>query len=189
MKRIFIAALILCATIARAQDAEPTATVEKSIFNVQPGFLGLYANNEYGLSSHIALRTEVGLEAGFTVRTDDSEWAILPMVNLEPRFYYNIEKRAGKGRNVSGNAANFVTISTRLNPDAVIYSTNGETRMATSLAFIPKWGIRRNIGTSNFNYEVGIGLGYYTLLGKDKKHYDEKEGAALDLHLRIGYRF
>lgn len=189
MKRILcISALILCATVTRAQDA-PTATVEKSIFNVQPGFLGVYANNEYGLSSHIALRTEVGLEAGFSIRPDDSEWAILPVVNLEPRWYYNIEKRAGKGRNVSGNAASFVALSTRFNPDAIIYSTNGEIEMAASLAFIPKWGIRRNIGQSNFNYEAGIGIGYYTLLGDDKKHYEEKEGVAVDLHLRIGHRF
>jgi hypothetical protein len=189
MKRIFIAALILCATIIRAQDAETTATVEKSIFNVQTGFLGLYANNEYRLSNHIALRTEVGLEPGFTIRPDDSEWSLLPMINLEPRYYYNIEKRAGKGRNVSGNAASFFTVSVRCNPDLVLYSTQEDAKMATFLAFIPKWGIRRNIGTSNFNYEAGIGIGYYTLLGKDKKYYDRTSDVAIDLHLRIGYRF
>jgi hypothetical protein len=190
MKRIFIAALMLCATVTRAQDSEAaTATVEKSIFNVQTGFLGLYVNNEYGLSSHIALRTEAGLEAGFTARPDDSEWAIAPMLNLEPRYYYNIEKRAGKGHNVSGNAASFVTISARLNPGLLVYSTQENAKMATTLTFVPKWGIRRNIGNSNFNYEVGIGIGYYTLLGNDKKYYDDKEGIALDLHLRIGYRF
>ncbi|MFP9098737.1 hypothetical protein ACLI09_06770 [Flavobacterium sp. RHBU_24] len=189
MKRIIcIAAVIFCITITHAQDA-PAATVEKSVFNVQTGFLGLYANNEYGLSNHIALRTEVGLEPGFTIRPDDSEWSVLPMINLEPRYYYNIEKRAGKGRNVSGNAASFFTVSVRCNPDLVLYSTQEDAKMATFLGFVPKWGIRRNIGQSKFNYEAGIGIGYYTLLGNDKKYYDETEGVALDLHLRIGYRF
>jgi len=190
MKCILIAALMLCVTVTRAQDA-PAATVEKSIFNVQTGFLGLYANNEYGLSSHIALRTEVGLEAGFSIGPGDSEWGLAPMINVEPRWYYNIEKRAGKGDNVSGNGASFVTLSTRLNPGVLIYASDDNIKMATSLAFIPKWGIRRNIGKSNFNYEVGIGIGYYTLLGKDKKYYDryDRQNVAVDLHLRIGYRF
>ena len=165
------------------------ASVEKSIFNIQTGFLGLYANNELGLSSKFALRTEIGLDAGFSVSAYDNNWGLIPMINVEPRYYYNITKRAAKGRNISGNAANFITLTTRLNPGIIVYASNDNAKAATSLLFAPKWGIRRNIGNSNFNYEAGIGIGYFVLLGEDKKYYADKEGVGLDLHLRIGYTF
>lgn len=189
MKRILCIALVLLASTLQAQETIENPSVEKSTFNVQTGFLGLYVNNEYRLAKQWALRTEAGLDAAFAINSSDAEWGLAPMVNLEPRYYYNLPKRAGKGRNVTGNAASFFTVSARFNPGELLFSTDDKMEMASMLCFIPKWGIRRNIGQSKFNYEAGLGIGYYTLLGDDKKYYAEKEGVAVDLHLRIGYRF
>lgn len=40
-----------------------SASVEKSIWGIQTGILGIWANNEHGLSKTIALRTEIGFDS------------------------------------------------------------------------------------------------------------------------------
>lgn len=189
MKKIIMLAVaaISCLT-ASAQDEG--ASVEKSIFNVQPGFLGVYVNNESRLADKWALRTEVGLDAAFSANGNTSDvWGLMPAINLEPRYYYNIAKRAAKGKRTARNSANFVTVSLRYSPDWFLLSEKDNIITENTIYIIPKWGIRRTIGNSGFNYEAGIGLGYYSIFGNDRKYYADPEGVALDLHLRIGYCF
>tara|TARA_B100001057_G_C22486133_1_gene808360 strand:+ start:266 stop:460 length:195 start_codon:yes stop_codon:yes gene_type:complete len=47
--------------MAKSQDA----SVEKSTFGMQTGVLGVWAYKETKLSNQIALRTEIGMDAGF----------------------------------------------------------------------------------------------------------------------------
>lgn len=178
----------------RAQEApEPNnVSVEKSMINIQTGLFGIWAGYEGGLSNTITLKTEAGLDAGFyyTYLTDEVVFMAGPSVNIEPRWYYNIKKRAAKGRNITHNGANFVGLSVKYLPDwFTVSSDDREYNIADQLLIIPKWSIRRNIGNSNFNYEAGVGLGIqYTFL----KQYGYKENftdAYLDLHVRIGYSF
>jgi hypothetical protein len=187
MKKLFTGALLLCALFSGF--AQSKATVEKSIWNVQAGPLGVFVNNEYGLGEKFALRSEIGLDAGFSTNGDDTKWGLLPAINIEPRYYYNIAKRAAKGRNTSGNASNFVTVLVKYSPDWFVISNKENVTSENLIGIVPKWGIRRNIGKTKLNYEAGIGLGYYNYIGSDRKYYNNPEGVALDLHLRIGYRF
>ncbi|SHG15324.1 hypothetical protein [Flavobacterium defluvii] len=157
--------------------------VEKSIFNIQTGFLGVWVNNELRLSNQISLRSEIGLDAGLRGCSDcDTKYALAPVITLEPRWYYNINKRILQNKG-SNNSANFLTLAIKYHPDLFVISNTDNTYVSNQIAFIPKWGIRRNIGNSNFNYEAGIGIGY-------KYYIDEKQfETAADLHLRIGYTF
>ena len=47
------------------------------------------------------------------------------------------------------------------------------------------------MGNSNFNYEVGIGIGYKAYLNEDdsKTVISTTDNVAVDIHLRIGYTF
>ena len=45
----------------KSQDA----SVEQSTFGIQTGVLGVWAYKETKLSNQIALRTEIGMDAGF----------------------------------------------------------------------------------------------------------------------------
>ncbi|WP_116789860.1 hypothetical protein [Flavobacterium psychrotrophum] len=187
-KTIAIALMALSSLTTLAQES--TALVEKSIFNVQPGFLGVYINNESRLGNKWALRTEAGLDAAFSANGNTSDvWGLMPAINLEPRYYYNISKRAAKGKRTSKNSANFATVSLRYSPDWFILSNKDHIITENTVYIIPKWGIRRTIGNSGFNYEAGIGIGYYSIFGNDRKYYADPEGVALDLHLRLGYCF
>jgi hypothetical protein len=172
---------------AQAQDA----SVEKSVFNAQVGLLGLYANNEFKLTNSLALRTEIGLDAGIFGGSfyEKTGVVFVPVFSLEPRWYYNLEKRNNKGRNIANNSGNFVALAMDYHPDWFVISNYDNVGIRSQLSVIPKWGIRRTIGNSNFNYEAGIGLGYRFHLSQNVDEQQITGGAAVDLHLRIGYSF
>lgn len=187
MKKLLTGAALFSAILSGF--AQSKATVEQSVWNAQTGLLGVFVNNEYRLADKFALRTELGLDGGFATNGNDTKWGLIPTINIEPRYYYNIAKRAAKGRNTSGNASNFITVLVKYNPDWFIISNEENVLTENMIAIIPKWGIRRNIGQSKFNYEAGIGIGYYSYFGSDREHYKYPEGVAVDMHLRVGYRF
>ena len=110
---------------------------------------------------------------------------MIPAITIEPRWYYNLKKRGKTGKNIWNNGANFLSLETSFYPDLFVISNESNVDVASQIYFIPKWGIKRNLG-KHFGYEVGIGAGYGTLL-ESKSSLDD--GFTLDLHLRIGYNF
>jgi len=61
MKKFFFCLLLFALTFsAKAQEI----SVEKSIFGVQTGFLGIWGHHEARLSNSIVLRTELGFDSG-----------------------------------------------------------------------------------------------------------------------------
>lgn len=187
MKKLLLSAVMYCGCISGF--AQSNTTVEKSVWNVQTGFFGVFVNNEYRLGDALALRTELGLDLGVAANLYETKWGLIPTINVEPRYYYNIAKRAAKGKNTSGNASNFVTVLVKYNADWFLISNDNNIITENRIAVIPKWALRRNIGQSKFNYEAGMGIGYYSYIGSDRRYYDHPESVAVDAHLRIGYRF
>jgi hypothetical protein len=111
-----------------------------------------------------------------------------PEVTVEPRWYYNIKKRASEGTNIENNAANFFTIKLNHRSDIFEINPNRLSGSENSISLIPKWGIRRNLG-KYFNYEAGVGIGYIRFINQKYFRTFDNNGIAIDLHLRIGYNF
>ena len=158
MKKILIAIILSGLTIiAKGQDA----SVEKSVFGIQTGFLGIWGHYELKLSNKIVLRSELGIDTEFR-----SGIAVIlyPVLTIEPRWYYNLNKRERKSRRIDGNSGDFVSFKTSFHPNWIYLAKESHRReyynnfIVGNLSIIPTWGIRRNIG-NHFNYEVGIGLG------------------------------
>ena len=171
------------------EEDSATASVEKSTFGIQTGLLGVWAHNELRLSDEFALRTEVGFNAGiwggsFYPKTG---FAMLPVITVEPRWYYNLEKRVRKSRDIAGNNGNFVSLQTSYNPDWFLFSNYDGVTSFNTITIIPTWGVRRNIG-EHFTYETAFGIGYGRQF-RTSKGYQDVEGVAVNIHLRIGYRF
>ncbi|MBC8756807.1 hypothetical protein H2O64_19190 [Kordia sp. YSTF-M3] len=189
MKKIMLTVLCCGITfISTAQDA----SVEKSIFGVQTGLFGIWAHNEAKLSNQFALRTEVGLDAGIFI-SDNSNlngFSLIPAITLEPRWYYNLDKRQSKSRRTDGNSGNFFSIKTTYHPDLFVISNRDKNtyRFISDISIVPTWGIRRSIG-KHFNYETGIGVGYIRFFEPDGVILFDEHEVAINLHLRIGYRF
>lgn len=165
-------------------------SVEKSTYGIQTGFLGLWFHNESKLSNQIALRSELGLDTGIWGGTyyDKVGFLLAPVITLEPRWYYNLNKRVEKDRRIDGNSGNFISLKTSYHPDWFVISNYDNIRVISDISIMPTWGIRRNVGR-HFNYETGVGIGYVFFFAKDAGYIENTSDVAINLHLRLGYRF
>ena len=187
MKKIAFT-LILCGLtlIAKSQNV----SVEKSTYGIQTGFLGIWVNNEIKLSNQIALRSEIGFDSGIWGGDfyEGTGFLLTPVITLEPRLYYNLNKRVSKSRRIDGNSGNFISLKTSYHPDWFVISNKDNVSVISDISIIPTWGIRRNIG-KHFTYETGIGIGYRYVFAKQAGFLENESEVAVNLHLRIGYRF
>ncbi len=173
VKVVFASLLIMNSYFGFSQN-EKDISVEKSVFGIQTGLLGIWAHNELKLSNQVALRSEIGLGG---LNTSN----IKPVLALEPRWYYNLKKRADKNKRIDGNSGNYISLRARYH----FHSTEEAERSDLyHLLTVATWGIRRNIG-KHFNYEAGIGTG----LGFEKGNNRNIDVLVLYATFSIGYRF
>ncbi|SHI83197.1 hypothetical protein SAMN04488096_10520 [Mesonia phycicola] len=196
MKKIFflLSLILFNSSLIAQNEIETLESVESSIFGVQAGFLGVWVNNEAKISNTIALKTEVGLDAALFggsiyYEEDEVNYAFAPVITAEPRWYYNISKRANKGKRTAKNTANFVGLEVSYNPNLFVIS-NVDVDVYNQIRIIPKWAIRRTIG-NHFTYETGLGLGYRRAFFDESDYLfpPDKGEVILDLHIRLGYTF
>ncbi|MFV8270256.1 hypothetical protein ACNQGP_10025 [Flavobacterium sp. GT2N3] len=177
-----------------------TIGVEKTFFSIQTGLAGIWVNNETKLSNSIALRSEIGIEHDFFVddQYDGAGFILQPVLTLEPRYYYNLEKRKSRGKKTSKNSGNYLSLKTSYHPDWFVLNLDENITKTADLSIIPTWGIKRQIG-SNFTYETGFGFGYRIVYLKPN-YYNGSSQNVDDvstnrnqytpyLHLRVGYTF
>jgi hypothetical protein len=188
--------LLFCglALITKSQNTPKKSqkqSVEKSIFGIQTGFAGFWGYNELKLSNQIALRTELGFDA---YDNDDfypnSGFLLTTVITLEPRWYYNLDKRASRLERIDNNSGYFFSIKTSFRSDDLLLDFGGDEKaqIVDNLSIIPTWGIRRNLG-KHFNYETGVGVGYIHYFSKNAGFTKNKGETAINLHLRLGYQF
>ncbi|HEX8269563.1 MAG TPA: hypothetical protein VF581_06695 [Flavobacterium sp.] len=181
--------LILSATANAQQEQE--VSVEESLFGMQTGFLGFWAHNELRLTNEMALRTEIGFDTAVFggALYYDTKYFLIPIIAAEPRWYYNLERRAGNDKNIRNNSGNFLTIKALYMPDWFLLTNDEVVKPINQLAFVPKYGMRRVYG-EHFSFEAGLGIGVGFQFGKNKDYYSDTDPQAfVDLHLRIGYNF
>lgn len=182
-KRILL--LLICLTYFTAKSQ--TASVEKSTFGIQTGLLGIWAHHELKLTNTIALRTEAGLNVGIFGGDfyPKSGFIMIPMLSVEPRWYYNLDKRLSKSKTIAGNSGNFVSLQTNYYPNWFVISNYDNLKTFNVLTVIPTWGIKRSVGR-HFTYETAFGIGY----GRQfRDGFDDIKDVAVNIHLRLGYRF
>ncbi len=187
MKKILLT-LAFCGLtfIVKSQNA----SVEHSTYGIQTGFLGIWAHNETKLSNSIALRTELGFDSGIWGGDfyDGIRFLMTPIISLEPRLYYNLNKRVKKSRRIDGNSGNFISLKTSYHPDWFVISNTDDVNVISDISIVPTWGIRRNLG-KHFSYETGIGIGYHYTFYKQAGYLENESDVTMNLLLRIGYRF
>ncbi len=175
-------------------------SVEKTFFGFQTGFTGFWLNNETKLTNTIAIRSEIGIENDFAVgdHYNGTGFILQPVLNVEPRYYYNLEKRNSKGKKTSKNSGNYLSIKTSYHPDWFVINLDDDITKIADLSIIPTWGLKRQIG-NHFNFETGIGLGYRIVYLKPNyktANYQSIDDFAVNrsqytpyIHLRVGYNF
>ncbi len=185
-KKIILLSVVFCCMLsAKAQEA----SVETSTFGIQTGFMGVWAHAENKLSASIALRTELGFDSvlGAGSFNNKIDFLIIPSISLEPRWYYNLKKRAASSKKIEGNSGNFLSLKSSYHPERFVISNHDNFEITQQFSLIPTWGIRRNVGR-HLQYEAGMGIGYRYFFGDQAGIISNGGEVALNLHLRLGYR-
>lgn len=173
--------------------------VEPQVWGISTLISPVSIYNETRLSDRFALRTE--LNAGFawsgsSSLSGGSEWAFIPIIISEPRFYYNLQKRHNKGKSTYRNSGNFLSLNAGYQPGITIGSENADAHQVIHL--IPFCGLRRHIG-KHFVFETGLGVGYSWVFekfdyfdfstGTIKEYKNTKRETAVGIRLNLGYLF
>jgi hypothetical protein len=163
--------------------------VEKSVFGIQTGLLGVWGHNEFRMSNKMAFRSEIDLDTGFWGGDfyEEDGFLMTPVIAIEPRWYYNLNKRASKEKRIDGNSANFLSLKITYHPDWFVIS-NQDVNVVKDISIVPTWGLRRNLG-QHFNFETGAGLGYVYYFAEDAGFSENEGEVILAILLKIGYKF
>lgn len=183
---LLIISFSFLSTICFTQE-EKTYSVENSIYGFQTGLLGSWVYNETKLNNEFTLKTEIGLDGGYSYSDFDSpksQYILVPSLSLEPRWYYNFAKRDKRGKSITNNGANYLSVKTIYNPDWFKISNVENISGVHVLRIIPSWGLHRNLG-SNFDFDLRLGFGY----GFVSNNTTATNGFLPDLSVRFGYIF
>ena len=103
-KTILLSGILFISAFSNAQTStSQNSTVEKSVTGAQIGLFGLDIYNEAKLADKIVLRSETSLfpaiwGGDMYAKTG---FAFYPALTIQPKYYYNIAKRAENGKNTN----------------------------------------------------------------------------------------
>lgn len=189
MKTLFqyLIAIVFFSITSIAVHAQEGQNTPKARHEVDLHLLGFGYNYEFPIVNKLTLQANVNYEFSLYINSDYVNTIATLSFGLEPRFYYNLEKRIKNNKNTKYNAANFVSVQFIYLPD-LLTSTDSKfpVTVERQISVAPMWNIRRNIAQSNFNYEVGLGMFYRTIYYKE---FDNESSFTPNLSLKIGYNF
>lgn len=129
--------------------------IKRKLFKVNilnPGF-----TFEKRLSDATTLCLDANLSFGLAIHNNQTTFLASPFLRGQYRYYYNLEKRISKGKNISNNSGGFIALHTSyyakpFGNDIYISSLDGFT-------FGGAWGFQKTY-KSGFNLTANTGLGY-----------------------------
>lgn len=182
MKRIILLQLfILTALQAISQDGlKPSLKSSQVKANLL--LIGASANYEKSISRRTSLNFEASLNYGFFYAYSDFAgesfgYTLAPMLSVEGRHYYNLDKRVSKGKSIANNSGNFLSVELGYSFTPIAYDNMYNN---PAVAITPSWGMQRGIG-KRFSFELLLGYSF---------RYDSRaeEGSATPaIGLKFGY--
>ncbi|TVZ25732.1 hypothetical protein JM83_0661 [Gillisia sp. Hel_I_86] len=156
MKFFLLSTFLLLSLCIQAQD-QKSPEVSNKVFSVN--FLTPGLELESKLSEKTTI--DLNLTTGFALTggsNRDTEFGIFPTFESQYRFYYNLEKRMKKGKNIENNSGNYVgAMASIRSGKPIIGDIEFEDDFAVFLG--PVWGLQRYYG-SGFKLNLNLGAGY-----------------------------
>lgn len=133
-QQIYTLLFLSLGILAKSQNAD----VEKNLTGIQAGFFGANLYHETKIAEKTTLRGDINLNVGAAARVNfvgNSNVTVVafPSVRIQPRYYYNIAKRAEKGKNTLNNSANYLSLNVEYVPEWVLFSNKNGIRGLTKL--------------------------------------------------------
>nr|WP_294789306.1 hypothetical protein [uncultured Flavobacterium sp.] len=154
----FLILLLTAITTTQAQDDAPVFVKNQFKINMlSPGFV-----YEHAFSAKNTLYSEASLGFGYRYNSyyDEGNFYLFPLINEQFRHYYNLEKRASKGKRTAFNSGNYIAANAIYNFPSL--STNDKYgNYVASFTIGALWGIQRTYkGRFNLEFNVGPGINF-----------------------------
>ncbi|CAM2843811.1 hypothetical protein [Flavobacterium frigoris] len=181
-------------SISFFSKAQHQVSVEESLNSVQLGLLSLSYQNEVKLERTMTLRSEIGLISGYSIKESadgqkEKSYVIVPFINVEPRWYYNLDRRSRLGKDTKNNCANYFSLLTSFASSGTALVNTKDFETAPTLSIIPEYGLRRAIG-KHFFTEYSAGIGYrHNFLKKEYFYTVDENEIFFDFQFKVGYIF
>jgi hypothetical protein len=159
MKLISTLACALFTNFLSAQQTVPGPLLQ-SLVKLDLGMRGVGFSYEPTLGNRVAIDLSAGLGGGYYVADNYFEyrWILLDpafYLVVNPRWYYSRLKRLKKGKNMMGNAGNYIGLAIKYASSTI----GGSPDISDALLFNLHWGIQRSMGNS-WVFNTHFGLGY-----------------------------
>ncbi len=195
MRKCIVLVFVLINFLTSAQETEKVS-VEENLFGVQLGVISASFQYETKLARKITLYSELGFGLSFlTIKNDDpaiddeKSTIIFPFLNLEPRWYFGLDRRVKLGRNIRNNSSNYLSLATTFYSNETLLLNTGDFNVTPQLSIVPQFGIRRAFA-KNFNYELSGGVGYgYNFFDDAKGCNCSHNNTVIHIQYKIGYNF
>ncbi len=139
---------------------------QKNLFEVGIDIVGADFSYERNLSNKFSVRSCLGYNgsiyrtSGRTVDGKKNVFVLQPNIKIQPRFYYNKQKRVLKDRNTNFNSADFLSVNLEYLTSELNISNAGYYEPEIFTVGLG-WNLRRNIKNTKFIYELSTGLNYF----------------------------
>ncbi len=187
-----IAVLILTVFLfTKAHSQEITKPqLEYNLKSVQIGYLNLVLSDETRLARKLSLKTELSFSPD-KYRSDGNEtgYIVYPYLNLETRWYSNLDRRAGKDKKTEGNTGNIWSLTATYSPKYIILTNQNNPNKNSLISIGPSYTIRRTLG-KNFDIEGNVG-GDYGYIIKSSREFLRNNGSyfSFGAGIKLGFHF
>ncbi len=188
IKKTIIVVLLNFITFSSYSQEAPSLLNNR--FEVGVGLLYAKVGYEQKLTNKLSVVGSLNYNMSYQNYNGYSETYSIGSIKVEPRWYYNIEKRKAKGKNIKNNSANYFALEVEYLPKAMATQKfiDYHTLFEYAINYSTTYNIKRNIGQSNFGYEYGFGLGITHLKERYHPRYDYKHNDLVIL-LKIGLNY
>lgn len=162
-----------------AQNPDRVEGIAPELLSAELGAMSLSLSYERALGRQFSVNALAVLSSTLYGGESGLNYFVSPVFSLKPRYYYNFDKRARKGRKVINNSADFLMLSGSYYSDFFTI-TNTDRQERNFLLLTPMWGMRRTLG-KRITFEFALGYG---LVLRD----NGARGMA-EIDLRLGYVF
>ncbi len=157
--------LLFISTYSFSQVTKPNPANTKSQWSLNTGLTNFGLGYEASMSRKTTIIFDAGIGWTRLIYKYQDSYSIdisfpAVYVSINPRLYYNLDKRVKKGKSISNNAANYIglllkattyPIGQNYGPDVLIGSSSIDLH----------WGIQRNLGKSwLIDIKTGIGANH-----------------------------
>jgi hypothetical protein len=161
MKKIFFLYALLLAFYGHSQ-VRGLSEKGSGLVNLERHQITLNLLNP-GISYEIGLFRNITASGatGFGLASYQEGYAFGYALHNRVRYYHNLKRRVGLGKNVSGNSGNYVALSNTIFFSQLRVATNIEAPKDFNIGFYGMlYGMQRTY-EKGFNFNVELGAGYY----------------------------